>query len=191
MAKDDNGDNGDDDRDPFFDSDEEVIDEQDFDAEGWDEIPDDPEAASRIIEALGALVPNILKRGVEAGMGGISASEERIRKVLAERKMPKEVAAYLLKQVDNTKKEAIRVISGEVRDFLENADLGGELAKILTTLSLEAKIQVRFIENENASNKDSVKPKASGKMRVRQAKEEDSNESSDGSDDGDEGDDEN
>jgi len=159
-----------DDGDGFFDEEDEVIDEQEFEARGWDEIPDDPEAASRLLAALGGVVPDILKRAVEAGVDGISTSEERIREMLGEQqKLPKEVVAYLLKQVDWTKREFVRIMSREVREVLEDVDLGGELAKILTTLSLEAKIQVRFIENEDGSNPDSVEPKASGKMRVQQS----------------------
>lgn len=184
MAKDDNGDNerGDDD---WFGEDEEVIDEQEFEAEGWEEIPDDPEAASRLLAAFGNVVPDILKRTIEAGVDGISMSEERIRKMLGDQqKMPKEVVAYLLKQVDWTKREFVRILSREVREVLEDVDLGGELAKILTTLSLEAKIQVRFIENEEGSNPDSVKPKASGKMRWRQSEDEDAD-AEEGDDEGD------
>ncbi|MFB6372524.1 MAG: hypothetical protein ABEN55_05325, partial [Bradymonadaceae bacterium] len=84
--------------------------------------------------------------------------------------------AYLLKQVDWTKREFVRILSREVREVLEDVDLGGELAKILTTLSLEAKIQVRFIENEEGKNPDSVKPKTSGKMRVRQSEDDEADE---------------
>lgn len=183
MANDgNNNENGNGEGDSFFDDDEEVIDEQEFEAEGWDEIPDDPEAASRLLAALGGIVPDILKRTIEAGVDGISTSEERIRQMLGEQqKLPKEVVAYLLKQVDWTKREFVRILSREIREVLEDVDLGGELAKILTTLSLEAKIQVRFIENEEGANQDSVKPKASGKMKVRQSEEAD--DASDGDED--------
>ena len=163
MAKDD--DNGSD----FFDDDEDIIEEHEFEAEGWDEIPSDPEEASRVLSALEGIVPDILKRTISAGVGGISTSEERIRELLAEKKLPKEVVAYLLKQADTTKREFFRVVSREIREFLEDMDFGGELAKILTTLSLEARIEVRFIENEESKSKDAVSPKASGKVRVRQS----------------------
>ncbi len=151
---------------------EEVIDEGEFEAEGWEEIPDDPEEASKLLEALEGIVPDILKRTIEAGVGGISTSEERIRKALADKKLPKEVVAYILKQADTTKREFFRVLSREIREVLEEMDLGGELAEILTTLSLEARIQVRFVENEESVSSEGVKPKTSGKFRVTQSKKE-------------------
>lgn len=154
-----------DDAEEWFDA-EEVIEEGEFDAEGWDEIPDDPEEAWEVLEALEGIMPDILKRTIAAGVGSISTSEERIREMLAEQKLPREVVAYMLKQADSTKREFIRVLSREIREFLEDVDLGGEVAKILTTLSLEARIQVRFVENEESVSSEGVKPKGSGKFRV-------------------------
>ncbi len=176
----------DDDSEEWFDA-EEVIEEGEFDAEGWDEIPDDPEEAWKVFEALEGIMPDILKRTIAAGVGSISTSEERIREMLAEQKLPREVVAYMLKQADSTKREFIRVLSGEIREFLEDADLGGEVAKILTTLSLEARIQVRFVENEDSVSSEGVKPKGSGKFRVTRAgsdeKDSDSGNSRSGDDD--------
>ena len=161
-----------DEEDDFFDDAEDIIDETEFEAEGWDEIPSDPEEASKILSALEGIVPDILKKTISAGVGGLSTSEERLRSILSEKQLPKEVVAYILKQVDTTKREFYRIVSKEVRDFLEDVDLGGELSKILTSLSLEANVQVRFVANEESVNEDSVKPKASGKVRVKKAREE-------------------
>jgi len=158
-----------DEEDDFFDDAEDIIDETEFEAEGWDEIPSDPEEASKILSALEGIVPDILKKTISAGVGGLSTSEERLRSILSEKQLPKEVVAYILKQVDTTKREFYRIVSKEVRDFLEDVDLGGELSKILTSLSLEANVQVRFVANEESVNEDSVKPKASGKVRVKKA----------------------
>lgn len=158
-----------DEEDDFFDDAEDIIDETEFEAEGWDEIPSDPEEASKLLSALEGIVPDILKKTISAGVGGLSTSEERLRSILSEKQLPKEVVAYILKQVDTTKREFYRIVSKEVRDFLEDVDLGGELSKILTSLSLEANVQVRFVPNEESVNQDSVKPKASGKVRVKKA----------------------
>jgi hypothetical protein len=177
----------DDDPEEWFDA-EEVIEEGEFDAEGWDEIPDDPEKAWKVIEALEGIMPDILKRTIAAGVGSISTSEERIREMLADQKLPREVVAYMLKQADSTKREFIRVLSREIRAFLEDADLGGELAKILTTLSLEARIQVRFVENEDSVSSEGVKPKGSGKFRVTRANSDEKNEDSSGRSDSEEDD---
>lgn len=154
--------------DDFEDVDEEhLFGETEFETEGWG-IPRDPESIARMLKSLEGWLPGILRRtdssadaadggGAEAGGGG-----EGLRARLAERKLPREVINFILGQVDNTKREFLRIASNEVRLFLESVDLGGELAKILTTLSFEVRMEVRFIPNEHA-----LKPSARGRMRLK------------------------
>lgn len=141
---------------------EDIIEEAEFEAEGWEELSGDPERASKIMEALEGVVPDIVKRAVAAGVGGLADSEEKIRSALSERQIAREVTGYVLKHADATKKEVLRIVSKEIRDFLEHMDFSEELAEILTKLSLEARVEIRFIPN-----KDAVRPKASGKVRVK------------------------
>lgn len=152
--------------------DDEIFEEHEFEAEGWEEFPDNPEQVSKLLSGLQGVLPDIVKRALSRGVGSISASEERIRDALSDTKLPKEVVAYLLSQADATKREFFRILSREIREVLEEMDFGGELAEILTRLSLEAKIQVRFIENEEGANRDSVRPHASGTVRVEEEREE-------------------
>lgn len=141
---------------------EHLFDETEFEAEGWS-IPRDPEAAKALLKSLEGLVPEVVRKTINAGVGSVGSSEE-LRAMLSDRKLPKEVVSFLLGQVDATKREVVRIISREVRIFLEDLDLGGELAKILTSLALELRMEVRFKANE-----DAVRPSAKGKMRVKRA----------------------
>jgi hypothetical protein len=171
MADDDKKDSKDRDRreDSLFDDefdddfeDEHLFDETEFEAEGWS-IPRDPEAAKALLKSLEGLVPEVVRKTINAGVGSVSSSEE-LRAMLADRQLPKEVVSFLLGQVDATKREVTRIIGREVRIFLEDLDLGGELAKILTSLALELRMEVRFKAND-----DAVRPSAKGKMRVKRS----------------------
>lgn len=158
---------------------EEVIEDYDFDAEGWDEIPTDPEEASKLLIALQGAVPDVVKRAFTAGVEGVSSSEERIREALSENELTGEAVAYLLEHVDSFKRDFFRVLSREIREVLEEMDFGGELAKVLTRLSLEAELKVRFRENVDRDDADAVEPKASGSVRVTESSEEDDGETED------------
>lgn len=147
------------------DAEREVVGEASFEAEGWEDIPADPEDASRLLRALQGMMPDVLKRTLSAGVEGLASGEERIRSTLSEGELPKEAIGMLLRYADLTKRELLRLISREIRHFLEDMDFGGEIAKILTSLSLEARMQVRFIPNE-----DAVRPNASGDVTVKQSK---------------------
>jgi hypothetical protein len=67
-------------------------------------------------------------------------------------KVPREVAHYLLSQVEETKNGLFRVVAKEVRDFLEHTNLGSEMQKMLTTVQFEINTTIRFKPNEGASD---------------------------------------
>jgi hypothetical protein len=62
--------------------------------------------------------------------------------------LPKEVAGYVLSQVDDTKNAMVRVVAREVREFLQAADLAKELQRALTSLSFEIRTEIRFVPND-------------------------------------------
>lgn len=158
---------GDEESDEAFEE-EHLFDEAEFEAEGWS-IPRDPESVTRMLRSLEGFLPDILKRSAqeqeagEAGEEGVGDSAaERLRARLSDKRLPREAVSFIIGQVDATKREFLRILSREIRIFLENMDLGGELAKILTSLSFEVRMEVRFIPNDQA-----LKPSARGKMRLK------------------------
>jgi hypothetical protein len=129
--------------------------------EDWKEIPD--EEASRILRGLESLVPGIVKRVITSGIGTLT-SDDGIRSAITDKSLPKEVVGFILGQADSTRKEILRIVSREVQVFLENMDFGGELSKILTTLSFEIRTEVRFVPNDEA-----VLPRIRHQVKVRKS----------------------
>jgi hypothetical protein len=93
---------------------------------------------------LEGVIPDILKRAVEIGVEKATEAPESLKHFVGEMKMPKEVVQYLLSQVDETKDGVFRVVAGEVRNFLEHANLAGEMQKLLTSLQFEINTTIRF-----------------------------------------------
>lgn len=125
--------------------------------EDWDELADDPEKLSRLGKALEGLLPDAVKRGV-----GELVSEDGLRSMVKERGLTREAAGFILGQVDATKREVLRIVSREVRLFLRDVDLGGELTKILTSVSFEIRTEVRFIPNDA-----SIEPQVKNRVSVQ------------------------
>jgi len=88
-------------------------------------------------------VPEGIKRGFENLI-----RESRLKNIVGDLKLPKEVISHIMSQVDETKQAALGVIGREVRVFLENTNISEELAKLLTQISFEVKTQVRFVPND-------------------------------------------
>jgi len=134
-----------------------------LDEDSWTDIAG--EDASRLLKGIEAMIPGILRRSIISGLN-TALSDDGIRGAVSEKNIPKEAVGFVLSQADNTRREILRIVSREVRTFLENVDFGGELAKILTTLSFEIRTEVRFIPNDEA-----LKPNIRNRVKVKRIRE--------------------
>jgi hypothetical protein len=82
---------------------------------------------------------------IEAGTKNLGS--DALRQMLGELKLPREARealSHTLSQLDETKNGVYRAISKEVRELLDRTSLAEELAKALSLLTLEVKMEVRF-----------------------------------------------
>lgn len=96
---------------------------------------------------LERIVPELLRRVIETGTKNISP--ETIQKLVGELKVPKEALQHTFAQLDETKSGVYRVIAKELQDLFDRTNLADELAKALSSLSLEVKMEVRFKPNKS------------------------------------------
>jgi hypothetical protein len=117
-------------------------------------------------------IPDIVRRTFYAGLGAVFTTEEGIRKIASDLKLPKDVANYLIQQAAASKDELFRVVGKELRGFLESVNISGELQKLLTSLSFEIKTEIRFIPNDEAIS--GVKPDVKvGRFALRRNRDDD------------------
>lgn len=79
----------------------------------------------------------ILKRGLSAGQA------------VSESLFPRELASNLASQLVDARHGLVNAIATEVGRFLRQADIASEMRKVLAGLNVEAKIQLRFSEDES------------------------------------------
>jgi len=134
-----------------------------------DELPSEPpppgsvkeSAKERMRSRLESVIPEILKRAVEIGVEKARESPADVKQFIHDLKVPKEVAHYLLQQIDDTKNGLFRVVAKEIRDFLEHTNFSGEVQKLLTTVQFEVNTTIRFTPNdgrEPKKNNDGADP---------------------------------
>ncbi|NMB75125.1 MAG: hypothetical protein GYA21_08340 [Myxococcales bacterium] len=133
-----------------------------------------PESSSWGFERI---VPDGIKRAVLAGVGTLFMSEEGIRSVLGDLKLPKEVAQFILNQAAKTKDELFRALAHEVREFLESARLSEELKRLLSETAVEIRTTVRFVPSG-----ESFKPRTRTRVKVHSHKGSRKSEAEDGGD---------
>lgn len=113
------------------------------------------------------LLPELIKRFVEAGVVKLTEGPENLRHFVHEMRLPKDVASYLFSQIDDTKNGLYRAVAREIRDFLEHTNLTEEISGVLTKLSFEIKTEIRFVPND-ASSKVLPKPEVKSSVAIVQ-----------------------
>jgi|GEM_PF-658616 len=108
---------------------------------------------------------DILRKTFAQSGDARQTTEEILRAVLGDVKIPREYANVIFQQLNATRSELVRVIAGEVRTFLDEANLGEELAKILTSLSFEIRTEIRFIPNDEA-----LRPSVKSRVGIKSAR---------------------
>ena len=117
------------------------------------EFPDDPlddPSTGGDDRVFKGLVPDFVKKMAVAGLGAVFMTEEGIRNLAGQLKLPKEALSFVLGQAERTKDEVGRVISEEVRRFLQSDKLREELLKALSSMTIEVKASVRLLPNEES-----------------------------------------
>ena len=126
-----------------------------------------PEAGEGERAERANLFERIVKRGIESGIGAISKSEDTVRSLIDNVKLPKEAATVLLDQVDETKRGLYQVVANEIRDFLQSTNFAGDVKKILTGLAFEVKMEVRFKPTEDEQGQTSLRPEVRGDTALK------------------------
>lgn len=93
---------------------------------------------------LERVLPEILKRGLSAGRD------------VSESIFPKEFASYLAAQLVDARHGLVNAIAEEFGRFLRQADIASEVRKVLAGLNVEAKVQLRFSEDEGGKLKSRI-----------------------------------
>ncbi len=95
-----------------------------------------------------SFVPELVKRVAVAGLGALFMTEEGIRSLAGQLKLPKEVLGFIVSQAEKTKDDIGRVVSDEVRRFLQSEKLREEFLKLLTGTTIEITAQVRLMPDK-------------------------------------------
>ena len=118
------------------------------DSEPPESAPPSPNARDSRRRRLEAVIPEIIKRAVELGVEKAQEAPDNLKQFVGDLKLPKEIAHYLLAQIDETKNGLFRVVAKEIRDFLEHTNFAGEIQKLLTTVQFEVNTTIRFTPND-------------------------------------------
>jgi hypothetical protein len=114
-----------------------------------DPLDDDYPHSER--EGRAGFVPEFVRKMAVAGLGAIFMTEEGIRNLAGQLKLPKEVLGFILTQAERTKDEVGRVLADELRRFLQSEKLREEFVKLMSGMTLDVRAQIRLVPSDEAS----------------------------------------
>ena len=139
-----------------------------------EQIGGEPEAEEAEAPGARSFVAEAVRKAVLTGVGALFLTEEGARKLAREWKLPKDLASYIVSQAQGAKDEILRVVSQEVRRFFESEAFRREVAKLIGSMAIEVKAEIRFKEAPrgrgvaNASSKQRLRHTEGSEDRQRE-----------------------
>ena len=124
-----------------------------------DELPPEDPLDGEDSDEKKGFVPDFVRRMAWAGIGAVFMSEEGIRRLAGQLKLPKEALGFLLSQADKTKDEIGRVVSDEVRKLLQSDRLRDEFLKMIAGMTIEVRAEVKLVPDRVKGEANSLLPK--------------------------------
>jgi hypothetical protein len=122
--------------------------------------PDDPlDEDADVGDEKKGFVPDFVRRMAWAGLGAVFMSEEGIRRLAGQLKLPKEALSFLLHQAEKTKDEIGRTVSEEVRKLLQSDRLRDELLRMIAGMTIEVRAEVKLVPDRVKGESPSLLPK--------------------------------
>ena len=113
-----------------------------------DESPSAPSSAGE--PAIS--VSDMFRRALVTGLGAAVMTEEGVRSLIRELKIPRETVNAAIGQAERGREAIRRAVSDEARRFLDSPALKKEIARALSRLTIEMTVRIRF--NPNGTGPD-------------------------------------
>jgi hypothetical protein len=124
-----------------------------------DDLPQDDSSANKDSRGTGGgFVGDFVRRFAVAGLGAVFMTEEGIRNLAGQLKLPKEVLGYILSQAEKTKEDLGRVVTEEVRRFLQSEKLREEFVRLMSGMTVEVTAQVRLVPDDKKKEAAAAPP---------------------------------
>ena len=136
-----------------------------LDSQDSSRSPDSPasEDEASLRSRLEGFVPETVKKLALAGVGALFLTEEGIRNVVSEMKLPREAVGTVLAQTERARSELFRMIALEFRTFLDHANVSGELSKALQGVEIDVHATVAFRQAKDGGLGPKMKVKVTRK----------------------------
>ena len=112
-----------------------------------------------LIKAIDTLVPDMVKKLILVGIGGVMLTEEAVRKILSELNLSKEIVSLVVSQTNKAKDEVVKTVSEEFRQLIKKVNVKNELEKVLKDTKIKVQLEIDFESKGKHEASLSIEPK--------------------------------
>ncbi|MBI2571735.1 MAG: hypothetical protein HYV63_32395 [Candidatus Schekmanbacteria bacterium] len=122
------------------------------------------EKDSLLTKAYESLVPDILRKAYLLGLGSVAMTEEGLRRMISEIRLPRDEAKklidFLIDQSRRSKEEALSLVGSEVNKFLRTMNFEDEMRRMLSGLRIHVRAEISFerLDDESQPTELRVQP---------------------------------
>jgi len=113
------------------------------------------------------IVSELIRKLAVAGLGAAVLTEEGLRQLAGQLRLPKDLLGGILSQADKTKEELARIVGDEIRHFLHSELAREGIAKLLEDMKLEVKAEIRLVPRDKAVPNEAEPPPPAKKTSPR------------------------
>lgn len=106
-------------------------------------------------------IPEFVRKVAVAGLGAAFLTEEGLRGLAGQLKLPKEALGFVMQQAEKTKEDVSRVLTDELRRFFQSEKLREEFVKLLAGMTIEVKAEVRLVPDKKKASSEAPAEEAS------------------------------
>ncbi|MEK6579753.1 MAG: hypothetical protein AABZ55_11045 [Bdellovibrionota bacterium] len=108
-------------------------------------------------EDISSKAADLVKKILTVGVGAVFLTEESVRSLVTEFKLPKELLGAVLESAGRSKKEFLQNLSQDVLSKIgEKVDLAALLQEIMSKNEIDLQIKINFSPKEKSSKKSSA-----------------------------------
>ncbi len=105
---------------------------------------------------LERLIPELVRRGIEAGRGTLKQTDEALRNV-SDSAFAKELVSHFFTQFGDIRQMLSRSVAKEIGRVLEERDIAAEVRNVLKGMTIEATFKIDFPEQQMEDEKEEDK----------------------------------
>lgn len=100
-------------------------------------------------EDLGSKASELFRKALTAGIGAVFLTEESLRSLVTEFKLPKEILAQILDSANKTRRDFFQNLSQDVISrVVDKVNVKDLVTEFLSQNDVELKVQVRFVPRD-------------------------------------------